>query len=203
MIEHLAWPGAVVVIACFALVLFRDGFSRLVDRIKGAGRDGVTFHPSQEVAKVTPHDVPRIPSVSEQAVSAVVLAREEAISVELQRIPEDQLKIAQLRRALATAVVEGELSRLAYVIFGSQVQLLVDLAGTRGELAITHARTLYDGAVAQYPAWYASRSFEDWLGFITRSNLIAASASGVSLTPYGEEFLKFLVDARLAYTRYG
>lgn len=107
-----------------------------------------------------------------------------------------------LRRALASARIEGEFTRIAYVIFGSQLQLLVELTSA-SSLELAQVSPIFETAVSTFPEAHANRNVDDWLAFLVSSGLITRTHQNVTLTPYGSEFLKFLIDHRLGYKRYG
>ena len=82
------------------------------------------------------------------------------------------------------------------------MNFLVQLAGTRSGLTKVQAETAYSAAVEQFPVFYKERSSGEWLGYLLSTGLVHAEGENLDITQYGADFLKFLVDARLAYDRY-
>lgn len=204
MIEAIAWPAVGLVLGLVALFIFRPAINRKIDRISRAGKDGVAFDRPQDP------EPPKSEAVSydqlmKQPISATVLAREKTIAERLATLPlsSDSERIALLTRAAASANVDLEFTRIANIIFGTQLNFLVQLAGTRSGLSRKHAEEAYAAAAAQYPEIYRERSFDDWIGYLGASGLLNASGQALDITQYGSDFLKYLVDARIAYDRLG
>ncbi|MDL1860730.1 hypothetical protein FBR04_06835 [Betaproteobacteria bacterium PRO7] len=140
-----------------------------------------------------------------QPISATVLEREKLIAgrIAALHLKTDAECIALLKRAVASVNIDLEYTRIAHIIFGSQLNFLVQLAGTRSGLPKTSAQAAYSSAATQFPELYRERSFEDWLGYLLASGLVKVEGEQIDITQYGSDFLKYLVDARLAYDRHG
>lgn len=176
---------------------------RLLDRISKDGKDGVSFERPQErgepQAPLSFSDLMKLP------ISATALERETFIEQQLQTfdLKDDKEKIAALTRALATTRIEMEFNNVSGVIFGSQITLLVQLSSTKLGIPITKAEEIYEQAQNTFSALHENRSFSDWLDYLLAHNLVVQKDNNLDITQTGTDFLKHLVDARLAYERIG
>ena len=134
-----------------------------------------------------------------------MLDREKFVTQELETaiLPPGVSKVDLLLRAVAVALVRAEMFSNSQIAFGSQVQMLVAPAGSPVGIPMAHARKFYDAGAAAFPHLYNGRSFEDWLRWPTGAGLVLQEVDRLKLTQLGADFLKFLVDERLAYERHG
>ena len=204
MIEAFAWPAVGLVLGLVVIFAFRTPIVRKIERISRAGKDGVSFERPQD-AEPPQSEALSFDELMKQPISASVLEREKFTIGQLSKLPlkTDAERIGILQRALATTNIELEYTRIAHIIFGSQLNLLVQLAGTRHCLPRLQAEVTYTDAKARFPDLYSERPFETWLGYLASSNVILIDGERLDITQYGSDFLKFLIDARLAYDRYG
>jgi hypothetical protein len=204
MIEALAWPFVGLVLGLVVIFVLYGPIVRKIDRINRAGRDGVFFDRPQEAAQPQ-GEVVAFDDLMKHPMSATALDREKFVSAQLASLQfkTDADRIALLQRVVAITNIEIEYTRIAHHIFGSQLNLLVRLAGTRQGLALAEAKELFDSAKGSFPTLHGDRPFDVWLEFLATSNLIAKQPDRIDITQYGLDFLKYLVDARLAYDRFG
>ncbi|MCZ8076013.1 MAG: hypothetical protein O9341_17985, partial [Paucibacter sp.] len=80
---------------------------------------------------------------------------------------------------------------------------LVQLSGTQQGLPKQVAMSSYTDAKLAFPEIYATRSFEQWIGYLVNINLVRIDGDSYDITQHGSDFLKYLVDARLAHDRNG
>ena len=204
MIEALAWPLVGLVLGLVAIATFRGPIVRQIERITRAGREGVSFERPQDPAPPR-SEAQSFADLMRQPISATVLARENAVAQQLSALSlkTDAERIAVLERVVASVNIDLEFTRIAHMIFGTQLAFLVQLSGTREGLRVSDAQAAYSSAVARYPDFYKERPFEHWLGYLVAANLVRHEKEVLDITQYGTDFLKFLVDARLAYDRFG
>lgn len=192
------------VVAVIALIIFYKPIARLLDRISGASRDGITFKYPQEIGEVKPALVSFV-DLMKEPVSASILEREKTVHGQLQafNLKNEEEKISVLARALATSRVALEFNNIANVIFGSQVTLLVQLSGTYNGITQNQAELIFEQAKTAFPELHGERKLEDWLMYLHSNNLITSIENRIDVTQFGTDFLKHLVDSRMAYNRYG
>jgi hypothetical protein len=63
------------------------------------------------------------------------------------------------------------------------------------------ARQIYEETKAAYPEAYSKILFEGWVGFLVNAGLLARPGENFALTRYGRDFLKYVLDRRLATTK--
>lgn len=205
MLDALIWPGVVVICVIAAFLIFRTAWMGLIGRISKAGKDGVTFEGSQERRSDNRPMQLSFPELMKMPISSTVLERERNIKEQLHsfNLQNDSEKIEALIRVTATARIDTEFTNIAHTIFGSQVELLVQLAGTPQGSTITRAESIFKQAQELCPEIHSDRDLDTWLKYLLSNNLITIENSKIDITQVGADFLKFLVDARLAYPRKG
>jgi hypothetical protein len=204
MPDAFIWPAVVLVLGIFAMLLFKPALERKIAGITKAGRDGVAFERSQEGGEQQPPLLPFI-EIMKHPVSISTLERESNINQHIQSfgLSNDVEKISVLTRALATTRVEIEFNSIAHIIFGSQVTLLVQLAGTKNGVPKQQAEALFTQVQQAFPDLHADRKFNEWFRYLHVSNLVTLNEEKIDITQFGIDFLKHLVDSRMAYNRYG
>ena len=193
--------GLVVV---FALILFYKPIAAKIGSISRAGKDGVSFEQPQQGGEVKPALLPFV-EIMKLPVSPSELEREQAIEKQLQSLGlgNDSEKIAVLTRVLANARVDLELNRIAHSIFGSQVTLLVQLVGTSNGMSREQAEPVFEQAQKSFPELHGERKFDEWFAYLHIHNLATSNEGRIDINQFGKDFLKYLVDSRMAYPRYG
>jgi len=210
MLDALIWPAVavicIIVLGIVALILLRPALLRLIDRTSRAGKDGFTFERTQEGGGAEP-DIPLLSfdELMKQPISASVLDRERHIKTNLQdfKLKTDNEKIDILVRSLANSRLELEFNKIAYLVFGSQISLLIRLSSSSQGLHVTQAEIIFNQAKDKYPDFHTNRSLNDWLGYLLATNLINQTTEGINITQYGKDFLKHLIDTNQTHERYG
>lgn len=205
MPDFLIWPAVALILGLFALLLFKPAIEKKISCISSAGKDGLAFEkPQSGDISNTPSLLPFI-EIMRQPVNITTLEEEQRIK---QQLGTSELKTAEdrvpvLTRALANTRVEFEFNKIAHIIFGSQVTLLIELVGSPSGISQTQARKVFDQAQKTYPALHENRSFSDWFAYIHISGLASVNDEKIDITQTGKDFLKYLVDARMAHQRHG
>jgi len=99
-----------------------------------------------------------------------------------------------LLRAVAGGQILQHFERLARLVYGSQLQLLVSLNTVPLGAPIDDSRAIYNLAQQSYPEPYKRISFDQWLGFLTTQGLVEQSGNNLTVSPKGRDFMKFLID---------
>ncbi len=201
MLETIVWPLVVTILGLAAMLLFRAAIDKKIAGITRAGKDGVLFERQQEGREPQPLllsfvEVMRLP------ISASALSREQSIEQQVQHFTDNE-KITALTRELATTRISLEFNNIAQVIFGSQITLLVQLSSTHNGVSKQHAIEIFEQAKAAFPELHKEKMFDDWIAYLYSNNLITYAGNNIDITQYGTDFLKYLVDSRMAYNRYG
>ena len=192
------------VVAVIALAMFYKPIARLIDRISGASKGGITFERPQDGADVTPHPLSFV-EIMKLPISPSALEREQTMEKQTQSLAlkNESEKISVLTRVLAHTQVELEFTRIANTIFGSQVTLLVQLVGTKNGISRQQGEVIFEQAQKSFPDLHNGKQFDNWFAYIQASNLATIIDNQIDITQLGKDFLKFLVDSRIAHNRYG
>ncbi len=200
----LNFPAVCLVLGLFAILAFRSPLARLIDRTTKVTKDGATFERAQEPPEAPPKQV-SFEQLMKEPVSVSILQREDSIRQALDQfeLKTDQERITVLIRALGKSRVESEFHNASHIIYGSQLGLLVHIAGTPTGVTLAEATTLFETAQAQFPELHAGRSLQDWLKYLELAGFATVIGETIDITQYGTDFLKYLLEARLAHERYG
>jgi len=202
--DSFIWPLAITIISIVAILILRPAFIRLIDRISKADKRGITFDRPQEGGNpqtmlLSFDELMKLP------ISASVLEREKYIKTNLQtfNLKDDTEKIEVLVRSFAISRLEIEFNNISNTIFGSQIYLLIQLSSTTQGITLTQAEIIFNQAKDRFPALHENRTLIEWLNYLIVHNLITRTNEKIDIAQYGTDFLKHLIDARLAYERYG
>jgi hypothetical protein len=204
MPETLIWPSVVIILGLVAMLMFRSTINKKIAGITSAGKDGITFERPQEGMEIKPPPLSFIELMA-QPVSASVLDREKTIQSQLHEFnfKDEEEKITVLSRTLATVRVELEFNDIAHRVFGSQVTLLINLSGTHNGITKNQAEAIFEQAKTEFPELHVDRELDEWLTFLQAHNLVTLTDNKIDITQFGTDFLKHLVDSRMAYNRRG
>lgn len=192
--EFLAWPAAVVILGIAAMLFFRKPLTQFIGRAIEMGPKGIRAGSptAQEVGTAVR------PSPADELLrafdNALLVQQENYIRAELERLNITQVTERErvLIRLLAAVAIVSAFERTYSLIWGSQLGLLQFL-NSAGTVAADVLRLSYDLAAATEPEFYRNYSFDQWLGFLQQSLLIARADNAVSITLQGREFLKYLL----------
>lgn len=192
--EFLAWPAAVVILGIAAMLFFRKPLTQFIGRAIEMGPKGIRAGSptAQEVGTAVR------PSPADELLrafdNALLVQQENYIRAELERLNITQVTERErvLIRLLAAVAIVSAFERTYSLIWGSQLGLLQFL-NSAGTVAADVLRPLYDLAAATEPELYRNYSFDQWLGFLEQSLLIARTDNTVSIMLQGREFLKYLL----------
>ena len=218
ILPAVAWPLAAVVVAIGGLLIFRSPIIALIERSKSltlpfGGK--LDAEPAKQIEAQTEPSKPPLPLPGPQPASAsptmpppandLITGVEGDIRNRL-AIAFPEAIDAQLAWAIRTAAlsqVERDLEKVYRVIFGSQIFALKEI-NMRGGLTVSEARGIYERAKEAFPVLYADYSFEGWGRFVLDHGLAVIpkptglESDRIHLTPFGKEFLFFLVGRSLA-----
>lgn len=125
-------------------------------------------------------------------------------SPQLKSIEASQEREKILVRMLARAILINQFEQADSSIWASQLELLAYLNSKRqGETLRRLKELFYDRAAAETPAWYQNYSFDGWLGFLQRNNLLALNDGLATITNEGIEYLAWRVQQARAPKLHG
>jgi hypothetical protein len=206
MLDFVNWPLAVVVIAVFALLLFKKQIARLIDRITGVSKAGIVASnvPQESGAAPKPSNVAEF--LKKTFDNALVVELEDTLTKQVDSLnpASDSERSKLLLRFLAGVIIVRNFDSTYYRIYGSQILALQYLNDGRG-LAIptTDLHHFYESAKNADPTLYGDYAFEGWLKFIETSVLIRRDGDNVTITVRGTEFLKYLIEQGYTFRKRG
>lgn len=205
VIELLAWPAAVVIIAIVAMLIFRGPAASLIGRIKkiGAGERGIDFSDGatekQQIEAQSKMLLPAAPIENHPLgpPSPSIAEMEKRVIERLASFNETQdLTMKRLIRGFAVTNQQKDFEILHRLIFGSQLDLL--LAANAGGVSQDHARLIFENAKTNHPHAHEAGSFEAWMEFPENTGIITTHEDGrIMTTDRGKEFMQYLVQVGL------
>lgn len=203
MTDIVNWPIVTIVLGGIAILAFRPALSRLIDRLQSASKEGIQFERPQGNAS-TVLSLPFVEIMS-LPLSPSAALREKVINDQLHTLPiqEPTQQATALIRVLAITRVNLEFTNIAFRIFGSQLTFLNHLSSFPQGITLSEATEVFRLAQSDFAEFHAHRTADEWLGYLMTTQLVAISESNVIITQYGRDFLKFLIDESLTFSRYG
>jgi hypothetical protein len=204
ILEVIKWPLVVVAIVFFAIVCFRRCIAAFINRARGVKYPGGEIQagpPPQDPTEIKVGSAEKLLQAFE---SPVLLDAEKAIREILakERVATAEDKEKVLIRHLATAQLNFTFLCIDVQIYLGQLRILEALNSNPAPKQM--ARDVYNAAIPLYPEALKDYPFEKYLGFLKTTNLILEDEETLSITPFGREFLAFLVRmARNAVYRVG
>jgi hypothetical protein len=191
-----------IVVVIFFLVFFQKNIRALIDRIERMK------HKDTEVQAPVPTQKPidtKPDSTDEllKALESPVLQREEnAIRKDLDsRGNIDKEKV--LIRYCAAMALSLWFERINALIWGSQIYILEHLNTIRtGTHKDEIKRLFFEDATTKYPSFYASYSYEQYIGYLKVSRLIIEQNEILMITDTGIEFLRYLATTGRSSARF-
>lgn len=206
MPDFLIWPAVALILGLIALLLFKPAIEKKIACISRAGKDGLSFEKPQGGDIGNPPSLLPFIEIMRQPVYITALEEEQKIKQQLGEsgLKTDEDKTPVLTRALANTRVELEFNKIAQIIFGSQITLLVEIVGSKVGIQKSQAEVVFEQAQKTYPDLHANRNFSEWFSYLRVCNLaIITTDDQVDITQVGKDFLKYLVDSRSAHNRWG
>lgn len=193
----VAWPVTAFLVAVAAFLIFRKPLTDFIDRIRSAKTPWSTLDasgPEQPTSLPNPVETP--PATLIAMFDNQLLIQAERLIVDDPRLKAETNPAQRERgliRHLAAAQLRAAFEVIYRIIFGTQLHALRFLAGQ----PTTTRRLLvpfYKDALTRYPETHRGLTFDLWFGFLVSANLVTTSEEIVSITLFGREFLKYLVD---------
>ena len=194
MPDFLIWPAVALILGFFAMLLFKPAIDRKIAGITHASKDSLAFERSQEGAEAQPALVPFV-ELMKLPISPTAAEREQSVDKQLQSfgLKTENEKISVLVRALASTRIELEFNNIAHTIFGSQVNLLIAVAGTKIGITKQEADSIFEQAQNSYLDLHGNRKFDEWFAYLTNTALVAFNEDRIDITQYGKISLSILL----------
>jgi hypothetical protein len=204
--DALIWPGVALLLGVIAILILKKPLTRLVDRITHIDKSGIRAA-SQEVVAAQKPEEKQVSSreLMEVAFNVVIKDQEQLIRDQLAKIRFDSQaeKEALLTRALARSQVYAQYDRVSTLIFGSQLELLVEASSRPAGISFQLVADAFHRVKTQDPLFHEQTTLESYQRFLLNSNLLYADGDALKITTFAKEFLKYLIDNGLTHRRRG
>lgn len=204
--DALIWPGVVLILGVVAILVLKKPLTRLVDRITHIDKSGIRAA-SQDVAVAKNPEEKQVSSreLMEVAFNGVIKDQEQLIRDQLGKIRFDSPaeKESLLTRALARSQVYAQYDRVSTLIFGSQLELLVEASSRPAGISFQLVADAFHRVKTQDSVFHEQTTLESYQRFLLNSNLLYAEGDALKITMFAKEFLKYLIDNGLTNRRRG
>lgn len=194
----------IVILGVLFFVIFWKPIAELIRKIRNIGKGGINFGGKQE-EELNPESTGKTVEELTRTLNSQLLEENaqfiRGLLAGWKLNDKDSVEVlVKHYSALQIAYIFEQIYRL---IFGSQLNAL-DFLNTQPTAQPREAvRIFYTLAASQYPEYYRSYSFEDWLGFMKQSILVREDAGLLHITVMGREFLTHLTKAGLSRNKAG
>jgi hypothetical protein len=89
------------------------------------------------------------------------------------------------------------------LIYGSQLELLVEASSRPAGISEDELRTKFEQTKSADPVFHEQTTLDSYRGFLLNSGVLSVEGHRLKITSFGKEFLKFLVDSSLTHRRRG
>jgi hypothetical protein len=204
--EHLIWPVIVLLLGIFLISILRKPLVRLIDRITNIDKTGIRAA-AQDTATAKVEQKQLIPSrdLMEVGFTPVIRDQENLLKNYLANIQFNSAdeREALLLRALARSQVNAQFDRTSMLIYGSQLELLVEASSRPAGISEEEVRMKFEHVKAADPVFHEQTTLDPYRGFLLNSGVLSVEGDRLKITPFGKDFLKFLVDNGLTHRRRG
>jgi hypothetical protein len=207
LLKAVAWPFVVLLVARSfkpEILSFLPGLNALLLRSRKVNVAGIlqlevdAAEQQQKAADVratTTSDSVELREIPGLSRTKAIETLERNIHGQLKNVTEDPVHV--LVRNLAQARLEAAFGFIYAGIFGSQILGLIHLEARR-KVSTDEVYRFYQEVEAKYPEIYQGYGFAGWLGFLKTHGLTAQKDTDVLITPFGDDFLKWLQATSLS-----
>ena len=201
ILKIVIWPILVLVI----VLILRKSIINLVDRIQKFGIGGVSAEARQQKndqAETLPKqdekkfDTKNLDKALNQFSDSTINHFANLVDTETSQkeINDFKDKSDVLYKYSQLLYLLNSFNRLYEVIYGSQLSILNKINTTANETKDS-VKSFYDDAARYYPDFYSAYNYDEYFGFlISQGLLVQQENETISISAYGRDFLKFLID---------
>lgn len=194
ILPHIVWPLTLIVITVFFSVFFRNAITSAISRIKNINKSGVNLGdiPAPEQPKAPADFQKTLDTFSRSRFKLEIEAEilKELTTKEIKN-PDEQIKF--LVRALSETALNLRFSKISNAIYGSQLQLLIQLNTMRNGVHVDEANKIYNAMMRANKRSLDDFPFDKWLGFLVDQKLVQLNTNLLLISEMGIEFLEYLV----------
>ncbi|MFH1861833.1 MAG: hypothetical protein ABH878_03380 [bacterium] len=193
--EFIVWPCVVLILVIVVIFAFKKPIERLIDRTQKVSKAGLETGQTIQSTSENP-SMSKTNELLKVFDNTLLIQRETEIREFLNnaKLTNNCEREQVLIRYLAAFTVTMIFEKVYYVIFGSQLSVLMELnsAGEKG-IKKEFLFTLFEKAQANYPELYTENTVDRWLGFLESFSLISQEDDNIMITIQGREFLTYII----------
>jgi hypothetical protein len=192
------WPA----VAAAFIWLFREQLRLLVPRLKSLGPTGASFvEAPNNQAEVERSITEPGSKTSLPPPTPAVRMVEDRLRANVPALGADSVT-DNLYRLTAAAQLNAHYCRVYIAIFGSQITILKQ-TNELGPMEPGVARQIFSNAMKDFSAFYGAYTFEEWVSFLTNTELLTVESGRYVITDVGSGFLIFLPESKLTEHKAG
>ena len=189
-----SWPQLVLILSLIFMLVFRNKIANLIDRIIKIGKDGMAF---AEAKQIPPETLPinfHGNDKNNQSIPPTIEKNRELIKHNLSRdTHSDHQKIVNLSDELALVYFLLRCERVYANIFGSQIQLLVQLKNVSNiGLSTSAIEHHFNGLLKLHPDFFSGTDVNGYMSFLIQAELVIVNDNFYCITDFGKDFLMSL-----------
>lgn len=200
VIDKWGWPIMMAITVIVVAWLQRKPLAHLISRVRKFKWLELSV-PTDQVASSTASVVEQMLT---EATGPTVTDAEAAIKRQLEVLKSSAEREFYLTRHLAVSLTINSFLSLYMDLFGSQITALFLINGTADiGMPTVELQAVYDAARNGFPEIHATRTFEQWLGYLVEIGFVERKTESVKTTDLGREFMRWLVGSRRPPLKYG
>lgn len=218
IVQLIRWPAVALIVAVFAILIFRNSITNLLSRLKRVGVGAINLDTETALAaasnqsetkpvdsgltlKAAPdaQTEDRLRQVRNFGMSPIVQEQQKLIRAEIEKlgVPQHE-QIEILTRHLAVTQLLFGAEFIYRTIFGSQIAVLKFLNTSANGATRAQLSEFYKNAKTQFPQLYKTYSFDQYLQYLLTQRLVTTQDHDrYFITVGGQEFLKWIPAARV------
>lgn len=194
-LKVLIWPVTILVI----VFLLRKNLRGLLDRVrkisyKDASAELSAQVRSQEKALKTTKAEAKMSGQQKKSLAAKAGT---IGSIKPPKKPAETKKvIAQANEEIALRDTLLDFERIYNVIFGSQIQILLDLNSSKDGLPIQNVEALFNKTMLKWRPTFTDWGFDKYMSYLLSTGLVEIDENRLYITQKGEAFVGYLLSQR-------
>lgn len=207
ILEIFAWPLAIIIIVVIFLLIQKKPIADLINKITGIKGGKYEFETEPGKRQLKTHNVLEKPvSKTEEIEKGLNLLNDETRKIfqsviiqetELDKVESESEKNQILLKYSEALYVRLQFERVYHLIYGSQIKLLFHLNSSLNETTET-VKYYYENAVKVRPG-LKEYPYKNYLSFLeTQALIMIGKENSINITPFGKDFLKFMIEAGLS-----
>lgn len=191
LVEHLIWPMLIVTVC----LILKTPIIELLKRLSRAQHKDTVLDFSPGYQQLPSVDSSIVDAMPQDSLGLVKEAEDRIIqTLEGLELKTDTEKLKVLLKHHADLHLRNMFSEINHLIYGSQLALLQALNVQANKVEKEFLESFFEGAKKQFPDFYQSYTFENYLNFLKATGLINTENGKYFITVLGRGFLRFITE---------